>query len=411
MQATRGPGSKVRQKPVVARAAQGLVSVEWDLAAKNPPLLSALLAREPWIAARLPGLRTRPPFARVSASFRSTAYFRPVGHNRAFYFLGPSGSVLAFKGTEVLAEDAGETIRQMSWHAPLDLSPLERLARIEQKIPMALLLEEAMAEAEKACDLQAAYWRRYGSLADVPVPLLVLRWQPSLCDAFVEKHQGALSVRAQASVRRLARDGLAVYVYYYPNPPLRVRHLVDRLPEVSLGYRKRQGELARRVEIEEVVRRWIKLVVRMLGLGYFPCSPCHDEVGQCLREQNAVLDGGLVDMDSICEMASIADEGEFVETLMVTLVELLGTVHNLWVDRSKSWSPRQSRTGLVTVLLVWQQVLAELKAAMLREEEDGTVFDARVKKLLFAGASFSEVDAALALLYGRRIEKKQEQFG
>jgi hypothetical protein len=149
----------------------------------------------------------------------------------------------------------------------------------------------------------------------------------------------------------------------------------------------------------------------MLGLGYFPCSPCHDEVGQCLREQNAVLDGGLVDMDSICEMASIADEAEFVETLMVTLVELVGTVHNLWVDRSKTWSPRQSRTGLVTVLLVWQQVLAELKAAILREEADGTVFDARVKKLLFAGASFSEIDAALALLYGRRIAGKKAHFG
>jgi hypothetical protein len=381
----------------VKRAADDDASVEWDIAS-DPRMLEALIGREPWLERPLEQMRRRAPYATTTSSFKSGHHCRLERHNRAFYRLGPTGSVIACKGTEPLADDVEEAFNRLAWHAPLGTSNLEFFVRFEQKVPMALLFEEARDEAEKAYQFQRAYVKRYGEFATMPVPLLVLRWAPRVATEFLRKIKPGLSERAWRGVKRLSEGGFGAYIYYYPNPPLRVQHVADRLPPLTQGYRERAIELGRTANLESAIRGWVALVVRMLGLGYFPCSLDHDEIGQCVREQNVVLDGGLVDVDSMTKFSSIADDATFAETMMATLFELIDTIHTIWVTRHRPTSFRQLRTGTTTFLIVWQFVAAEFRAAMEREERAGVTFDRRVKEALAGSVSFADIDRRLTLL-------------
>jgi hypothetical protein len=48
-------------------------------------------------------------------------------------------------------------------------------------------------------------------------------------------------------------------------------------------------------------------------------------VGHCLEMKNAVIDGGLVDMGSICRVEDVTDPRQFSETLLAALADLAKT--------------------------------------------------------------------------------------
>jgi len=234
---------------------------------------------------------------------------RPVNHHRAFYWtLGP-GRVVAFKGTEIVAADLDDSIARLARGRRFELRHLDHYPVRERKVPFALRLGEALREAENAALLQAAYVARYRALARVPLPLFVFRWSDDEVARFRGQLAPHLTRYVLDLVDELLASGLGVYVYYYPGIPLRVRELASPI-DATL----------------DAVDDWVKLVARILALGFFPCSYVQADTGQMIQDQNAVVDGGFVDTDSLHAMAEGAEPGEFRRHLAFSTRVLAHTI-------------------------------------------------------------------------------------
>lgn len=301
----------------------------WDVASDAPELLAALEANAGARAAR-ERLGAALPVAPSAAAFDDGGFTRPEGHRRAFYATTAEGGVAAIKGTEVGCSDVSKVLDWLarnrflsSAHSLLEWYPLR-----EQKIPMALLRDEALEEARVAAAVQKAYFAHFGELAKIPLPLRVVAWSGADVDRFTSALTPLLSPRARECVARLAQGGLAAYAYYYPSLPTRVLHLVrtEGAPADAAwpAYRKRlQSRLG---DPLGPVSSWIRTAARIMKLGWLPCDSSTDAVGNCLRPQNAVLDGGFVDVDSLMPLSEFRDDRHVGQAFLLSLCELSLTV-------------------------------------------------------------------------------------
>lgn len=311
--------------------------VLWDVSTEAAELHAALAAILPDLDTRLAALRQELPCAHSINPFHSGEYQRPYRHLRAFYQDTGVG-VLAHKGTEVYAHDRDQhlaVLAQFRIDYPVRgkslFSAAEHFALVEQKIPLAISAFEAVEDAKAACMLQQAHLRRFGQLASIPTPLLVLAWPVSARESHLAALRKLLSERAMRIVETSSADGLAAIIYHYPRLPLRVAHLpvelkkfgdapwLQRLASLTAGYGMTPGQ---------VVDRWIDLVARMLALGFLPGRTEHIGIGHCLEMQNAVIDGGFVDLGSIIPMAEVRSDAAFMEMLMAAFADLSKTVRH-----------------------------------------------------------------------------------
>jgi len=299
--------------------------VLWNAAAAAPETLFAM----PGIAATLSEFKTAIPGAETITPFETNEAVRPYRHLRAFYLRKTDG-VIAVKGSEVFASDVEQMLAVMSGFR-IDFlgrgkslfSALEHFALNEQKIPLALSVDEAMEDVSSAAAVQRAHVARYGARAHTPLPLLAVRWPDTVTEAHLKRLSTLLSARARKSVERVAADGLGAVVYHYPTVPQRVAHL----PEI-LRTRSEKDWLARLAAIADpqaAVNGWLDVVARLLVLGFLPGSVESIGVGHCLEMKNAVIDGGLVDMGSICRVEDVTDPRQFSETLLAALADLAKT--------------------------------------------------------------------------------------
>lgn len=390
--------------------AVGFVGLEpadivWSLDTEAPELARALEAIAPWTRAAHDEMRRRMPFGRTCRTFSAGAFFRPAGHYRAIYMHGSGQGVLAIKGTELFAEDVRNTLVSIKHgrHPQADKkhSNLEHFPLIEQKVPMAVLVDEAITEARKAQLFQASHLERYGELANVPIPLIAIRWPQRAVAAFRDTLMPLLSGRAAELVDQRMACGLAAYVYFYRNPPLRAMHIDTALEsKVSPhdGYRGRLAALEERADPRQVIHDWIALVARMLALGYMPCTHASHETGQCLRSMNAVIDGGFVDLDSMQLLSEMRSEDELIETVLVSLQELTDSVMTFALGSALSRSNIGPSTAMIAQA-VFALVRDELRTAMDEEARNGAVFDPRLATLLGRGDMFDGLDSVLAALY------------
>lgn len=312
--------------------------VIWDVAevlGVSDPLLAAFEA-EPERAATLAGLRVHAPVARTGKPFLADPWCRPTIHRRAIYLQLEEGGVLAFKGTEPHAEDLNEEVEHLeAARAPFFGSMLNEFATSEQKVPMGMSLHEARDEAETTLAFQRDYFTRFGRLAQVPFPLLIYRWDERAAARLLDAVMPHLCLASQRSTRAMVEAGLGALVYYYPSLPLRASqqapHAIAmvsataglRLPagtgiheRVGVSFDVRKQVLRRRSEPWEVVRSWISLVADMMVTGWFPLHTYF--MGHCLQGQNLVIDGGVVDTDSLMPMARV--QGDLFHELFIQSV-------------------------------------------------------------------------------------------
>ena len=388
-------------------------SIAWDVRAQAPDLLRALAEREPWVGALLPRLRREMPVARTCGTFRAKPFIRPDGHHRAFYIEGRGPGVLCVKGAELLAADLEAKLSTLS-RPPAVLKPssVEHLAIIEQKIPMAMMLEEGLAQARKAAAFQTAHLARYGELARIPVPLLVYRWGARDVSAFLKRLRPALSPRAGRIAERLSAGGLSAMIYYYPTLPLRTLHLAQVVAgaeprgfQDGLAKMRRYGSFFGELPPpSEIASRWIALTARMLALGFFPSDLSHWRDGQMLHEQNAVLDGGFVDVETLQPMSAVTDERSFYETFLLTWMDLSASIKRLmtgYADRADiSWPFIDlSPAYLAVPALVGCHVGARLRERLREEAANGARIDPRLLRALGAGESADELERVLGALF------------
>jgi hypothetical protein len=175
--------------------------------------------------------------------------------------------------------------------------------------------------------------------------LLVFRVPERVTFEFGEDLLPLLSDRLQFSAKRkvedLLRDGLAIYVYYYPGMPIRLAHALGSFPG-SFGVGASHGPLPE-FDIDAAIDSWTDIFARMLVAGFVPTTPVH--TGNCLQSHNVVIDGGLCDVDSLEPIASLPHTRDLASALSTSLTELTQTVS------SATSLPRQ-----VTAAYLWEEI-------------------------------------------------------
>ncbi|MBT9583412.1 hypothetical protein IV102_08680 [bacterium] len=319
----------------------------WELARVQPQLHAAIRDQVPQLAGLLTDLSSHFPAQTQPVPGQWGAYQRPRSHWRAFYYsIGPH-SVLAVKGSEAHSQDFSAMLDVMARqsaslsysiarpgaphrHSQAVMSVLERFLFIENKLPGVVTLGEALSQAQRSCQFQAAHLRQHGQLARVPLPLLVHRIHPGQTGQIVSQICSRVEADHHPRVQALATDGLGVLIYWYPALPLRVAHLEIPPLSAQVSLQQRLSALGHGDLPGLIVDRWTQLLARMLCLGYVPADPLSSLQGLCLEAHNLTLDGGMVDLDSLRPMASFPNQAHVqlalersLEVLTQSLIQFL----------------------------------------------------------------------------------------
>jgi hypothetical protein len=310
----------------------------FDLSREDKRILDALVLRTPDLCEAFESVQARIPLPKSATVSIEGHFYRLPNHNRSFcyslvqgdtFFNGP---VLVFKGAEPLLPDFAALLDWMS-QAPLRKSTrvmTDHFPLAEGKIPGALSLREALREAEIALEVQRKHLLHYGELARIPIPLLihsVAQEKQEACAALLRRK---LSQPAFDRIEPLLSSGLAVYVYYYPSPPIRSNYWGGGMASAALTQYIRNT-----FSVEAALSGWVKLMVRLLYLGYLPFSVRNLGLGACMDPGNATLDGGFCDPDSITPIASSPDDEFFCEGIVQSLATLQSTLQ-LMLDLASS---------------------------------------------------------------------------
>ena len=354
----------------------------WDLRAHAPEVYDALAAIEPGLGAIYRVLQRELVVQRQWAFGSHGALSRPDRHVRAFYLhLDRLASVpggrgcLAVKGTEPAAENFAQVPRRMgemwnvfSWTIGTGgrqiledwtlLNQLERFPICEGKPPAVHPLEDAQDEADSALALQVAYLRRFGKLARIPTPLFVYRLPDEVRARALDVLRPHVTAKTLALIDGQIGPGLGVYVYYYPSLPLRVMHLRgDVGAEVSFDARQRH--LASLSDPARAVAGWVRLTAELLALGWVPTDPSNFGRGYCLMAQNLVVDGGIVDVNSVRPVASFGAAGQLEFAVRHTVRELAESI--CWyLIGTDAGSARFQRNFMDAFAQVWDGLRKEL---------------------------------------------------
>lgn len=219
-------------------------------------------------------------------------------HDRTVYYRPERSTddrgVLAFKGVPMPESDLQSHLARLGVSQPRPDEPwprsgLEHLVFVEHKVPMALTGLEARREFRCALDVRRRIAQIRPDRPRLPRPLRLWRWPEESAEAFTRVVCAHLGTRAAESVRASLTDGPHVYVYYYPDVPRRV---VDGASSVD--------------DPRETIRRWVALFAHFLAVGYVPAGTESRGFGSCCGPQNAVIDGGFVDLDSVVPLDEIA---------------------------------------------------------------------------------------------------------
>jgi hypothetical protein len=366
------------------------------------PEIGAALSGEgvpPWVAPAEGALLARLPIAPCLPSGEG-AFFRLPRHARCFHY-SPSGGgaakeVLAIKGTEPLAPDFDGFLYVLEHLGTPELSgsPQRRLgehfALVEHKVPGALTLREAEDEANAAAEIQSRHLRTYGTLARLPCPLLLVRLPDRVGDELIEKLGRALSSRALARVEPSIRHGLAVYIYYYPALPLRVSHIAATLPRGSFPVRL--AELERCVAPPAVIEEWVRQFVRMLYLGFLPVALGSRGTGACCDPNNAVVDGGFVDLDSLLPIDELDRTGKgalFEETLHLSFLTLCETAR---IFLAKEPTRHEEHLGADVVGRLFARYLGDrVRRALQTEARPELRIDPRIEEYFDPSVSYESL--------------------
>lgn len=373
----------------------------WSLAEVAPDLWRRAVSAE--LAALVdPG---RIPVAVRGTPFVDGRFERPYRHLRAFYQYLEGGGVLAIKGSEILAEDTAATLTAMG-ALRVDypargrslLSYLEHFPIVEQKIPLALPVAEAIEDCQAALAVQQAHLDRFGTLARAPLPLLAARWDDDACNRHLERLLPLLSPRAGALVKGVAADGLAVMLYAYPSLPLRVAHLDHTLGLAGAGgYEGRKARLAAHVDPAATIAGWVELAARLLALGFLPGSIESLGIGHCLEAQNAVIDGGFVDLGSIKPLAAVRDPWEIRQSLHACLADLARTAR-IFLLGGMADCDAEYRNPSPVMSLLTTTLWDELRRRLEQLDRQGGL-PAEVAAWIGSASAFDAMDSGLSLLF------------
>jgi hypothetical protein len=309
---------------------QALFDAETD----TPELLERAVARVPQLLDAMAALREGLPLVPNSGVGPVGRFYRLPNHYRSVSFALPPSErddpdfnpgVIVFKGTEPLLADFPEyydwmlgarfrsSALSLGLHFPLDM----------KLPPAAMWIEECLAEQAVSSKIQLQYFRRYGQLARLPLPLFVFKMTPEQVRCYEECISSRIPVEAMRKIRNKLTDGLGVEVYYYPELPVRVADLfVGKVRDVFSPFLASD-------QVEATCEKWTVLCARLLCLGYMPFAPWHHGMGGCVDAGNVCIDGGFNDLLTIVSFESIPDEILFRRSLQGSIQMLAESIAGL----------------------------------------------------------------------------------
>ena len=372
-----------------------------DFMGELPALRGALPQLEGWLPGCLELLRQQLPLPSSVYAFVSPPFYRPPGSYRSFYCypaalrgepaptaspeVGEERAVLAIKGMEPASAELDRLLCGLIRPCYSPHNVAEHLIFEEGKIPGCVSLAEAQLEAERAAELQGAHLRVHGQLARLPLPLLVFRHSSAVEDEVLRVLGRILSRAALAQVIPRVKAGLGVLVYHYPSPPVRVRELEALLS--GTPFRERMFALLSLCDPEQIIDGWVREFVRMLYLGFVPGSLASLRTGSCCQLQNACIDGGFVDLDSITRLDDLVDDTALYAALQLSSDALLGSVRALVAG---SQDPTRGETLELRIDLHHLRtfLMERLRSAIQEEAAGGRRLDPRVAAYFIPDARF-----------------------
>lgn len=301
--------------------------IVFDISRENKGVLDALVSQTPELHDAFKSVQKYIPLPKTAAPAMGHHFYRLPNHNRSFcYSLTLTDSVfnspvLVFKGTEPLLQDFHKMIDwllQTSFRRSSQVMA-DHFPIVEGKIPGALSLKEAIQEAHIALDVQQKHLHHYGELARMPTPLIIHSISEQKQNACLILLRQKLSQPAFQRIEPLLNNGLAVYIYHYPSVPVRSNYWGGP------ASRQLTEHIQTTFSEEAAVLGWVKLMVRLLYLGYLPYSVRNERLGFCLDSGNATLDGGFCDPDSILPIETSPDDEFFHEGLIRSLYGVQST--------------------------------------------------------------------------------------
>lgn len=285
---------------------------------ESKPLRDAVEGLAPWVLEVSNRVAEgRAPIPPTCLPFQKENFFRLPTSTRSFYYsptpllAGPAASsqnrgVLAWKGLELQAADFGSFLESkrmetMGRH-------FDRFALVEHKAPCVLTLREAEEEAAQAFDVQCRYLATYGELAPMPVPVATLRFSDEVVNGAIERFRKVMTREAWERIEPTVSRGLGAFVYYFPTVPIRASHFAAFLPT---PFPARMAAMKGVVNPEHLLGRWARLFGRLLQMGFLPATLGSLHIGNCFQSQNATIDGGVVDLDSIERVEALAEKDVF----------------------------------------------------------------------------------------------------
>ena len=377
----------------------------WSLKTEAPDLWLRLSRAQPWLAKLLDGkLANKFPMAPTLEPFERRTSVRPTSHNRAFYLKHGKGAVIAVKGSECIDPQLERAFRQLAtwgrrWAITEDF-PLK-----EQKLPYAVHVEEAVGEANLTLRFLRAYTRHFDELPPFPIHLSVYRIAPALAKSYFKTIARWASDRARTECAAIGRDGLAVYLYFFPHMPRRLSHTVpSSFPGGGVvDAASRDALLAERgFDAKLATESFLSLVGRMLALGFFPLSMASHGIGYCTSAQNVTIQGGMVDAESLHPFDKVKTDWEFATTFLTTMATLVTTLKVMLYSplpyvRFEFADP--STISMMLSQLVWGRIGAEVAAAARR----GVPIDPRLTEML-APPSYEKIAALTHKMFPARTD-------
>jgi len=376
-----------------------------DYLAENPALATAVAETAPRLADAIAELRLGLPMPESVKPFAARPYFRPPGSHRSMYYAPsvfpgatePGRGVIAFKGLEPCVRDFDALLQELRRPCYSPHNMAEHLIFEEHKIPGCVGLSEAIREAERACGIQIAHLDAYGDLAHLPLPLLVCRHSDEMLAQTTEKLRVSLSPAAFHAIAPLLHSGLGIYMYYYPAPVTRARD-VDYILQ-GLNFRARSFALVTKVcDPDDAIRGWVRTFVRMLYLGFLPGSLASLRTGICCQPQNACIDGGFVDLDSLTAIDELPDDTAVNAALQFSAESLIRSVRTLVAGECDP-TREESSDVRVDMHCLTQYVLVLIQGALVTESRPQLRLDSRIERYFTPARTFADLVDRLGAYY------------
>jgi hypothetical protein len=381
--------------------------VRFDAERDTPQLLDALSSHVPEVRDIMASLRRSVPLAPHSGPGAIGRFYRIPNHYRSLNFVvpsrgqdeaEPSTGVVVFKGTEPLLPDFP---RYLEWMlgAPFRAStlPMALHFALEMKLPPAAMwIEECVMEQHITSRIQLEYFRHYGRLARLPMPLFVFELTREQVRGYEAALRSRVSAAAFTRIEAKIADGLGIEVYYYPSLPIRTADLfVDHVKKTFRGVLSVDA-------LERVFLDWIELLYEMLHLGYMPYAPWNYGMGSCVDTGNACIDGGFNDLLTLVPFDSIPTELLFRRSLHATMESLSNSIASVCAVASNTRAESKVDSTGTHFAYVAERLRAHVKA----EHCDGHALDARLKRF-FEVPTVSDVIDHVRELQGNGQDRRQ----